>query len=189
MASGENWATAAGDWLTGNTNGPKLRAAARAEELANAKRQEVLAKQALEQAQKQVAALTPIQERRLLDEQSIKQQLAQLGPDRAKADLDLAVRTQTDALDATRARNEASIDKDKTNNLYANLRDLIALQQGGEAAARDAYLGQNTATQNWISNERQAAQDFTKSMIPGLGERLLESAVSLAPLFALSAIS
>lgn len=189
MASGESWVTAAGDWLTNNPDGPKLRAAKRAEELAAAKKQQVLAEQALKNAQKQVEALTPIEERRLLDEQSIKQQLAQLGPDRAKADLDLDVRTQTDALDIKRKRNEAGIERDATNNLYTNLRGLVDLQQAGEAAARDAYLGGNTDIRSFIASETAKNRDFAKSMIPGLGERLLESAISLAPLFAISAIS
>jgi hypothetical protein len=193
MAYGETPITAIQDWASGNANGPKLRALQRKTELVEAEKRAALAQQALDRAKKDVVALSPIDERRQLDAQNVQQQYDLLGPASAKANLDLRVRGERDALDINREKAQQQIatasDITKTDNLYGNLTGLVQQQGSFQDAARDAYIGENADVRSWISSERAAAQQFAADQLKGnFLDRLSQTAQALAP-FVLGAIA
>jgi hypothetical protein len=186
MASSENILTRAGDLLTGNVNGPRLRQIQREQELIEARASLAKSQKLLEQAQKRVKQLTPVEEREQLDRVGLQARRNAIPVEREESALKLENREKTDELDVNRKGRMTAIetqrDKDLTDNQYRNIIGLLDKNMTQESATLADLMAESQRTRDWISQQNAEGRKFyAEQTTPDFLDYLGKTAQALAP--------
>jgi len=186
MASSENILTRAGDLLTGNVNGPILRRLQREQELIEARASVAKSQKILEQAQKRVKQLTPVEEREQLDEAGLRARRNAIPVEREESALKLENREKVDELDVNRKGRMTAIetqqDKDLTDNLYSNISGLLDKNMTQESATLAGLMAESQRMRDWISQQNAEGRKFyAEQTTPDFLDYLGKTAQALAP--------
>jgi len=186
MASSENILTRAGDLLTGNVNGPRLRQIQRERELAEAETSLANSQRAREQAQKREKQLGPFEEQRERDRALREGRFKLIPVERAESALKLENREKVDELDVNRKGRMTAIetqqDKDLTDNLYSNISGLLDKNMTQESSTLAGLMAESQRMRDWISQQNAEGRKFyAEQTTPDFLDYLGKTAQALAP--------